>query len=52
MSAETSAQSIADVKVAADYSQLGGLMLAVLVLGLVIPFAAILLTRVTRLRSA
>ncbi len=40
------------VKVAADYSQLGELLIAVLVLGLVLPFAAIVVVRALRLRWA
>ncbi len=40
------------VKVAADYSQLGDLMIASIVIGLVLPFAAILLARMARWRSA
>jgi MFS family permease len=40
------------VKVAADYGELGSLFLTAIILGLVLPFAAIWLTRVCRLRSA
>jgi hypothetical protein len=40
------------VKVAQDYGQLGDLFLAVLAIGLVAPFVAILIVRSTRLRSA
>jgi hypothetical protein len=40
------------VKVAADYSQLGELLVVVLVIGLVLPFAAILLVRASGLRWA
>ncbi|EXI83066.1 MAG: Folate-biopterin transporter [Candidatus Accumulibacter sp. BA-94] len=40
------------VKVAADYGQLGSLFLTAIVLGLVLPFAAIWVTRLCRLRSA
>lgn len=40
------------VKVAQDYGQLGDLFLAVLVIGLVAPFVAILIVKSTRLRSA
>jgi hypothetical protein len=40
------------VKVPQDYSQLGELLLLSLVLGLVVPFAAILFVRATRFRSA
>ena len=40
------------VKVPADYSELGFLLIAVTVLGLLLPFLAILFARVTRFRSA
>jgi len=40
------------VQVPADYSQLGYLLIAQLVLALTLPFAAILIVRHTRLRSA
>ena len=40
------------VKVAADYSQLGDLLATTIVLGFVLPLAAILLLRLARLRSA
>jgi hypothetical protein len=40
------------LQVAADYSQLGDLLLVQLVIGLALPFAAILLARLTRFRSA
>jgi BT1 family protein len=40
------------LQTAEDYTQLGALLVVQMVLGLVIPFAAILLTRVTRFRSA
>ncbi len=40
------------IKVAADYGELGSLFLTAIVLGLVLPFAAIWLTRLCRLRSA
>ncbi len=40
------------VKVPADYSQLGHLYIVVLVIGLVLPFAAIVFVRTTRFRSA
>ena len=36
----------------ADYSELGALLLTVTLLGLLLPLAAILLTRIARLRSA
>lgn len=40
------------VKVAANYSDLGPLVITAIVLGFCVPFAAILITRTTRLRSA
>ena len=40
------------VKVPADYSDLGWLMLTVTALALILPFAAIALVKLTRLRSA
>ena len=40
------------VKVPADYSQLGDLLITQLVLALLLPFAAILIVRAARLRSA
>ena len=40
------------VKVAADYSQLGELIVAAMLLGFALPFLAILLIRAIRLRSA
>ena len=39
-------------QVPADYSQLGDLLVVQVVIGLLLPFAAILLVRMTRLRSA
>ena len=41
-----------ELQVAADYSQLGDLIIATIILGLVLPFAAILLVRVSRLKWA
>jgi len=40
------------LQVSADYSQLGDLMIIQVMLGLALPFAAILFVRLTRLRSA
>lgn len=40
------------LQVPADYSQLGELLIAQLVIGLALPFAAILLARITKFRSA
>lgn len=41
-----------ELQVAADYSQLGDLIIATIVLGLVLPFAAILIVRMSRLKWA
>ena len=40
------------IKVAADYSELGWLLITATILGLVLPFLAILFARVTRFHSA
>jgi hypothetical protein len=40
------------IKVPADYSELGALFITVALLGLALPFAAIALVRLARLRSA
>ena len=40
------------LQVPEDYSQLGALLLVQIVLGLALPFAAIVFTRLTRFRSA
>jgi len=40
------------VKVAADYSQLGDLLIAQLAIAVLLPFTAILIVRSLRLRSA
>jgi len=40
------------VKVAADYSQLGDLLIVQLAIGLIVPFAAIFIVRLARLRTA
>jgi hypothetical protein len=40
------------VKVAADYSELGVLLIAVTLIGLVLPIAAVLIIRRTHLASA
>jgi hypothetical protein len=39
-------------EIPADYSQLGDLLIAQLLLGLALPFAAILFARITRFKSA
>jgi hypothetical protein len=40
------------VKIAADYSQLGDLLIAQLAVGLILPFAAIAIVRLARMRTA
>jgi len=40
------------LQVPADYSQLGDLLVVQVAIALVLPFAAILLVRMTRMRSA
>ena len=40
------------IKVAADYGQLGDLMIAATVLGLLIPLVAVAMVRMARLQSA
>ena len=40
------------IKVAADYSQLGSLLITAVVIGFTVPFVVILITRSTRFRSA
>jgi len=42
----------AAIQVPADYSQLGSLLIAQLVLGLALPFGAILFAKLTRFKSA
>lgn len=49
---EVKDQTSGAIQSPADYSQLGHLLIAQLVLGLAIPFAAIQFTRMTRFRSA
>ena len=49
---EVTDRSSGAVTVPADYSELGWLLLTVIVLGLMLPFAAIALVKLTRLRSA
>jgi hypothetical protein len=41
-----------ELQVAADYSELGDLIIATIILGLVLPFAAIMIVRMTRLKWA
>ena len=41
-----------ELQIAADYSQLGDLIIATIVIGLIFPFAAILLVRMSRLKWA
>jgi hypothetical protein len=52
VSREVKDATIGAVKVAADYSQLGELLVVVLVIGLLMPFAAILIVRASGLRWA
>jgi len=40
------------ISVPADYGELGGLMLAALLIGLILPLAAVALVKMTRLRTA
>jgi hypothetical protein len=49
---EVKDQVTAEVQVAADYSELGDIIIATIVLGLVLPFAAIGLVRMSRLKWA
>jgi hypothetical protein len=49
---EVKEPATAAVKVAADYSQLGDLLIAQLVIGLAVPFVAIAIVRMMRLRTA
>jgi hypothetical protein len=41
-----------EIQVAADYSELGDLIIASIVIGLVLPFAAIMIVRMSRMRWA
>ena len=44
--------AVGTIQTAADYSQLGSLLIAQLFLGLALPFAAIVFAKVTRFKSA
>jgi hypothetical protein len=49
---EVKDQATGQVKIPADYSQLGDLMITAMVLSFVVPMAAILFVKTTRFRSA
>jgi len=49
---EVKDQATGDIQVAADYSELGDLIIVSIVLGLLLPLAAILLVRMSRLKWA
>jgi BT1 family len=52
VSREVRDQASGAIQAPADYSQLGSLLIAQLILGLALPFAAIMFARVTRFKSA
>jgi hypothetical protein len=52
LSREVRDQASGVVQTPADYSQLGTLLIAQLILGLALPFAAIVFAKVTRFKSA
>jgi hypothetical protein len=52
VSREVRDQTSGVVQIPADYSQLGSLLIAQLILGLVLPFAAIVFAKVSRFKSA
>ena len=52
VSREVRDQASGVLQTSADYSQLGSLLIAQLLLGLALPFAAILFAKVTRFKSA
>ena len=52
VSREVRDQASSVVQTPADYSQLGSLLIAQLILGLALPFAAIVFARITRFKSA
>jgi hypothetical protein len=52
VSREVHDQASGAVQTPADYSQLGSLLIAQLLLGLALPFAALVFARVTRFKSA
>jgi hypothetical protein len=52
VSREVSDQASGAIQIPADYSQLGSLLIVQLILGLALPFAAIVFAKVTRFKSA
>jgi len=52
VSREVRDQATNEIQVAADYSELGDLILASILIGLMLPFAAIWIARVSRLKWA
>jgi len=52
VSREVRDQAAGVIQTPADYSQLGPLLIAQLILGLTLPFAAIMFAKVTRFKSA
>jgi hypothetical protein len=52
VSREVRDQASGVIQIPADYSQLGSLLIAQLLLGLALPFAAIVFAKVTRFKSA
>ncbi|NOT21785.1 MAG: hypothetical protein HOP22_03540, partial [Nitrospiraceae bacterium] len=52
VSREVRDQASSVIQTPADYSQLGSLLIAQLLLGLALPFAAIVFAKVTRFKSA
>jgi hypothetical protein len=52
VSREVRDQASGAIQIPADYSQLGSLLIVQLILGLALPFAAIVFAKVTRFRSA
>ena len=52
VSREVRDQAVGVIQTPADYSQLGPLLIAQLILGLALPFAAIMFAKVTRFKSA
>jgi len=52
VSREVRDQATNEIQVAADYSELGDLILASILIGLLLPFAAIWIARVSRLKWA
>jgi hypothetical protein len=52
VSREIRDQASGAIQTSADYSELGSLLIAQLLLGLALPFAAIVFAKVTRFKSA